>query len=413
MRPKRRATPLSRRTPPKRGRGSASREKNGAVEKTKRQGRPKKDLPADKEEQQPHGGQQSVETQQRLIAEREDEVGAGRSYFESHRGQVRTTNLTLADLNIAPPARLEAALEKWEDPFELDQERLVEQIVSRFDQFTFMLAAEHSLLFYGFGSKWSILDQLAQHLTQTHSVVVLNGFNPTLNLRTVLTQIASDILRISGFQKRTLSDYIDAIREGIKDNNIAVVVHNVDGVALRSSESQHALSTLSAIKGISLVASIDHVNAPLLWDGATYARYVWAWIKADTFMPYKAETVFCSKALLRGGMERRVEGAVALLKSLSDRARKLFRFLTERQMGGKTPDGESKQAALRLTFNELFEHAKSKFLASDPATLRTILTELQTHDLLSSRRGADMAEQLWIPLESAQLKDILRQIDTT
>ena len=178
-----------------------------------------------------------------------------------------------------------------------------------------------------------------------------------------------------------------------------MVVHNLDGTALRSTQAQQALSQLAAIPSISLLASVDHVNAPLLWDGIMYHNFNFAWIAAHTFLPYTSETVFSSKPLLRGRGERRVEAAVALLKSLSRNARRLFRYLASSQMEEK-----------RMCFNALYEYAKMQFLASDPATLRIILTELQTHELLSVKRGNDMAEVLSIPLQHAQLKDILAAV---
>lgn len=341
----------------------------------------------------------------------EDQIGAGRSYFESHKGVVRTTNLTLASLTIAPPAQLEKSLANFKDPLEAEQKSLALQIQSHFSQFLYMLNASHSLLFYGYGSKKSSLDEFASYLTDTHAVIVVNGFNPTVSLRHVLSQIATEILQLHSFPKRTLLDYIDAIQTGMSDQKIALVIHNIDGVSLRASETQNALSLLSTLDHFSIIASIDHVNAPLLWDGATYSKYAWTWIRADTFMHYDAETVYSSKPLLRGGEERRVEGAIALLKSLSERARDVFRELANRQTGGtRDQDTANDVSQTRTTFNQLFETAKERFLASDPSTLRIILTELQTHDLLASRRGADAAEQLWIPLQNSQLEAVLAEV---
>lgn len=42
-----------------------------------------------------------------------------------------------------------------------------------------------------------------------------------------------------------------------------LVVHNIDGVMLRPEKIQNILSLLSQIRGFHIVASIDHINAPL------------------------------------------------------------------------------------------------------------------------------------------------------
>lgn len=341
----------------------------------------------------------------------DDDIGAGRSYFEAHRGAVRTSNLTLASMTIASQTELEQALFNLHNPLQDEQVSQAQTLRSKFGQYLYMLSAGHSLLFYGYGSKRLILDELAEFLAETHAVVIAHGFNPTCSLRTVLSQLTGEVLGISGFSKRTLLDYVDAIKEGIGRRRIALVIHNMDGAPFRGQEMQNALAMLSTLEGVSIVASIDHVNAPLLWDGAAYSKFRWAWIKADTFKAYTAETVYCSKPLLRGGNERRIEGAVALLQSLSERARQVFRELAERQVGRKGGDGEPEEVNhKRTTFNQLFDAAKEKFLASDPATLRIILTELQTHDLLQSRRGADAAEQMWVPLQAEQLHEVLSAI---
>jgi hypothetical protein len=112
---------------------------------------------------------------------------------------------------------------------------------------------------------------------------------------------------------------------------VILVVHNIDGTGLRSLEMQNALAELAAIPTFSVVASIDHINAPLLWDGSSLLRFKWAWIPATTFEPYASETAFCSRPLLLGGDERRIEGAIVLLNSLSANARKAFRLLAQKQ----------------------------------------------------------------------------------
>eukprot|EP00178_Gracilaria_changii_P016728 TRINITY_DN48048_c0_g1_i1.p1 TRINITY_DN48048_c0_g1~~TRINITY_DN48048_c0_g1_i1.p1 ORF type:complete len:420 (+),score=46.73 TRINITY_DN48048_c0_g1_i1:315-1574(+) len=346
-------------------------------------------------------------------SQEEEDIGAGRSYFEAHKGVVRTSNLTLASLSIVSQEQLETALCNFENPLKGEQESQLDKLRKCFQQYSYMLEAAHSLLFYGFGSKKKLLDEFAQHLTKSHAVMVVSAFNPTLSLRSILAQIAKDFLNLDNFPKRALSDYTDAIRAGIKQHRIGIVIHNIDGPPLRSPECQNVLATLSSIPGISITASIDHVNAPLLWDGAMYSKFCWAWIKADTFAAYEAETVYSSKPLLRGGKERRVEGAVVLLKSLSERARRVFEVLAQRQLDADHASASKEGSISRTTFNRLFDITKEKFLASDPASLRIILTELHTHDLLQSKRGADAAEQLWIPLQKGQLEAIIAEIGHT
>ncbi len=45
---------------------------------------------------------------------------------------------------------------------------------------------------------------------------------------------------------------------------LVVIVHSLDGEGLRSSEAQTCLSIWASVPWIHLVASIDHMNAPIL-----------------------------------------------------------------------------------------------------------------------------------------------------
>lgn len=49
-----------------------------------------------------------------------------------------------------------------------------------------------------------------------------------------------------------------------------LLIHNIDGPALRTPQAQSVLSLLASIPQLSIVASIDHINAPMLWDNSMH-----------------------------------------------------------------------------------------------------------------------------------------------
>ena len=71
-----------------------------------------------------------------------------------------------------------------------------------------------------------------------------------------------------------------------------IVLHNIDGQQLRSPEAQAILGELASMPRVHLIASVDHVNAPLLWSKREAARFNWVWQEATTFAPYALETSF-------------------------------------------------------------------------------------------------------------------------
>ena len=60
--------------------------------------------------------------------------------------------------------------------------------------------------------------------------------------------------------------------------------------ALCSSEAQGLLAELSSLPNISLIASMDHVNTPLLWDKQMAARFNWLYFDVTNYAPYTLET---------------------------------------------------------------------------------------------------------------------------
>lgn len=68
------------------------------------------------------------------------------------------------------------------------------------------------------------------------------------------------------FNTRSVDDLL-AFLDGppVEDGEslVCIVIHNIDGPALREAETQQYLARIAACSHIRMVASIDHVNAPL------------------------------------------------------------------------------------------------------------------------------------------------------
>ncbi|CAK9176990.1 unnamed protein product [Ilex paraguariensis] len=88
------------------------------------------------------------------------------------------------------------------------------------------------------------------------------------------------------YNSRSMDDllaFLDGPHADGKKCFVCAVVHNIDGPALRDSESQQYLARISACSHIRIVASIDHVNAPLCkyhLGFVIYFRYEnWWWAR--------------------------------------------------------------------------------------------------------------------------------------
>ena len=49
----------------------------------------------------------------------------------------------------------------------------------------------------------------------------------------------------------------------VDQEDFYLVIHNIDGVMLRNDKAQTILSLMAKIRGFHIVASLDHINAPL------------------------------------------------------------------------------------------------------------------------------------------------------
>ena len=73
-------------------------------------------------------------------------------------------------------------------------------------------------------------------------------------------------------------------KDNVQDADLLLLL-----VGLRAVEAQDLLSHLAACANIYLVASMDHVNTPLLWDKQVAARFNWLWYDVTNYVPYTLE----------------------------------------------------------------------------------------------------------------------------
>lgn len=74
----------------------------------------------------------------------------------------------------------------------------------------------------------------------------------------------------------SLIDCFSAVFSDLADSSLElyVLIHNLDSQMLRGERSQQILAQLSSLPSIYLIASIDHINAPL-------SEFPWAWFSQE------------------------------------------------------------------------------------------------------------------------------------
>jgi hypothetical protein len=331
--------------------------------------------------------------------------------------------------------------QKQKEEYLLDIEH---DYICHFEEWRFLLSTNHSLLLYGVGSKRKLLGRFVHDGLDTDGdVIELNGFDKSITLGAILELLVDhwlhgktpsiDLYNVhwnrhnGGVQNLPSSPTLPfypmrgdthlvqqaaAIANRIATivemtlRPVYLVVHNIDGPALRNMAAQEGLSVLVSQSttqcgwnAIRLVASIDHVNAPtLLWDPSTNHRFQWIWKEANTQQPYIEEVLESVMAIEQSGrMQKRSvnnkqnedteiqrESIFSVLKSLASRHTQSLQQLAWLQLESKKTKNDW------IAYVDLLNQCRLKCVVTHDAQLRSYLGELMDHHIVT-RNSSEIA----------------------
>ncbi|KAF6718429.1 Origin recognition complex subunit 2 [Oryzias melastigma] len=247
-------------------------------------------------------------------------------YFEAHgSSKVLTSDRTLERLQTPKLDRetLVNLLEGKPSCYSKDIQQLHNKHKKHFHKWMLQLQLGFSVLVYGLGSKKALLEDFrTSHLAHEIHMVV-NGFFPSITLKSILNAITSEVLEDQG-SFRTPSDQIQFISQTLKerpDLHVYLLIHNIDGPMLRGEKAQSALGQLASLPNLHLVASLDHINAPLVWDQFKLSQFNWLWWECVTFQHYAEETSYENSLLVQQTGALALSSLTHVLRSLTPNAR--------------------------------------------------------------------------------------------
>ncbi|XP_061859078.1 origin recognition complex subunit 2 isoform X3 [Colius striatus] len=332
-------------------------------------------------------------------------------YFEAHSSsKVLTSDRTLQKLQKRRlnQQTLHDLLKKAPLAYADEIKELNQQHGSLFSKWMLQLNLGFNIVLYGLGSKRDLLEKFRTSVLQDSVHLVVNGYFPGITVRSILNSITEDVLdHIGTF--RSLLDQLEFIMKRFKEDSsleLYVLIHNLDSQMLRGERSQQILAQLSSLPSIYLIASIDHINAPLMWDQAKLSLYNWLWYETTTFSPYVEETSYENSLLVQQSGSLALSSLMHVLRSLTLNARGIFRLLAQYQLENK--DNSSYPG---LSFQDFYQQCREAFLVNSDLTLRAQLTEFRDHKLIRTKRGADGVEYLLIPVDDSTLTDFLEKED--
>ncbi|NWY50175.1 ORC2 protein, partial [Chionis minor] len=332
-------------------------------------------------------------------------------YFEAHSSsKVLTSDRTLQKLQKRRlnQQTLHDLLKKAPLAYAAEIKELNQQHESLFSKWMLQLHLGFNIVLYGLGSKRDLLEKFRTSMLQDSVHLVVNGYFPSITVRSILNSITEEVLEHIGTFRSPL-DQLEFIVKRFKEDSsleLYVLIHNLDSQMLRGERSQQILAQLSSLPSIYLIASIDHINAPLMWDQAKLSLYNWLWYETTTFSPYVEETSYENSLLIQQSGSLALSSLTHVLRSLTLNARGIFRLLAQYQLENK--DNPSYPG---LSFQDFYQQCREAFLVNSDLTLRAQLTEFRDHKLIRTKRGADGVEYLLIPVDDSTLTDFLEKED--
>ncbi|KAJ3563129.1 hypothetical protein NP233_g9139 [Leucocoprinus birnbaumii] len=147
-----------------------------------------------------------------------------------------------------------------------------------FSRFIIELEEGFNILCYGYGSKRQLLNQFATDFcSKKGHVVIANGFQPDFTIKDLLNQLENirgivDLELSSSTpeqQAQRISRFFSSLPSNTKrPPHLYIIIHNIDSATLRPPRAKSILSLLALNPNIHIIASIDHINAPLIWSSS-------------------------------------------------------------------------------------------------------------------------------------------------
>ncbi|XP_070174874.1 origin recognition complex subunit 2-like isoform X2 [Littorina saxatilis] len=329
-------------------------------------------------------------------------------YFDLHAAGVVTSDRTLSRLDLPQMdiQVLRETLEKSGNNHDRQCKTLCTKHHQLFKQWMLKMCNGFNILLYGLGSKRDLLEQFRKQHLSHFSHLVVNGYFPSLTIKQILTSITEDIVGHQGSFRSPL-DQVEFIKQHFENQeyeDFYLVVHNIDGAMLRGEKTQNVLSMLSQIQGFHIMASVDHINAPLIWDQAKCSRFRWVWQDVTTYTQYLAETSYENSLLVQQSGGLALRSLAHVMRSLTPNARKIFELLAQYQL-----DNADNSSFVGMSFQDLYVKCRESFLVNSDQTLRAQLVEFMDHKLIRAKKNYDGVEHLMIPIESPALKEFLEQ----
>ncbi|CAK9437663.1 uncharacterized protein LODBEIA_P20410 [Lodderomyces beijingensis] len=301
-----------------------------------------------------------------------------------------------------------------------------------YHQWCFELSEGFSINFYGVGSKLRLINDFAENYfgfwwsntvkgKDMPKIMVVNGYNPNIDFKSIVLQVASILVKDESVKwpkhvSETVPFLVEYMRDQPEQAQLVLIVHNIDGEALRLDKTQGLMARLFGIRQIWAMTSTDHVNAPLMWDSSKAKNINFVWHDLTTFAGYSTELTF--KDMLNLGKSKKYVGSLGakfVLRSLTENHRNLYRLLLQNQLSKMKAASDTRGLGLKgavkhaIELKTLYSQSLDEFVISNEVTFRTFLKEYLDHKMCQLVKDSAGLELVFVPFTFGEIEELYKE----
>lgn len=155
---------------------------------------------------------------------------ASSSYFSQKKNAGSSKSVLELGVSLADESVLRASVEELPERLVEVKKRLVRRYLGHVSEMACQWRAGFSLLFYGYGSKFELLKEIAAESACGCPTMVINALSPNVNTRSILLHVAAlgRDCKPSNLSSHSDDELMQIIREESEYRRLFVFVSNID-----------------------------------------------------------------------------------------------------------------------------------------------------------------------------------------
>ena len=211
----------------------------------------------------------------------EPPAASAEDYFSLHSATGPTSNHTLSRLSEPrlSGAALRALLDSRPTDHATERAALHTDIELMFPHWMAALSHGFNVLLHGLGSKRHVLERLRRQHLRRRLHMVVSGYHPSVTPRELLQTLLEEALgeRAPPTKPEAQLEMAERRLSAPGAPPLFLLIHNLDGPMMRTERMQQTLARLAQLPRVHVLASVDHINAPLTWDQHKLAQFKFRW----------------------------------------------------------------------------------------------------------------------------------------